>query len=97
MKTTTYSDGSKSYFYENGDLVEFIADDHYSTFNPYKKGDWGKVVLIAKEDKMSGISSITSFVGVQIAGVSTPKDSFIQCYSSVPVWDLQPKQGMNEL
>jgi len=72
-----FADGSHAEFYENGDLVEIIRDDHYSTLMPYKKGEWGRVYLQDRKDRERGSSSYTSFVRVIFEGYSSPIDCFI--------------------
>ena len=87
MKRETYKDGSFTEFYEEGDLVE-LTERHPSSWSA-KPGDWGEVVLKDKEDRDRGYSTSISFIRIRTAGVSTPKDSFVQCIPSVPVWHVQ--------
>ena len=94
MLKQRYSDSSHSELYQNGDLVEIIVDDKYSTLFPYESGEWGVVRLSSQEDKQLGRSSLTSHVRVFIAGYSSPVESFIQSYK-VGVSNLKSVGGIN--
>lgn len=78
-----HDDGSISEFYQNGDLVRLTKKRGYN-----QVGEWGEVHLDL-DDRRRGSAKLTSFVCVITAGVSTHKDSFQRCISSVPVWCLE--------
>lgn len=89
MKKFTYPDGSFYYTYCNGDYVQLI--------NPRKRGfisnnigEWGRVYLEDREDRIHSCTGLISFITINTAGVSTDKDSFQQRITCVPVWDVAP-------
>lgn len=88
MKIFRYPDASESYYYENGDLVKVIKG--YKGSVDTEVGEWGVIRLRDRKDRKQGFSGHISHVSIQTAGVSTPKDSFFQCISSIPVWDIMP-------
>ena len=87
-----FKDGSILEQYENGDIVEVTEDDRYRSISlGYSKGEWGRVILREQKDKEQGHTGSISHIGIQLAGVSTPENSFQQCISSIPVWNVKLK------
>lgn len=89
MEKITYSDGSFSYRYQEGDYVK-LDKPRNRGFISNDIGEWGRVVFESKKDRECGLTDALSFITIATAGVSTKRDSFQQRISGVPVWDVSP-------
>jgi hypothetical protein len=89
MKTHTWPDGSVSYYYEVGDLVQLTRPHRCMNTVIYKPGDWGRIFRIDKPNNVPS-PSLIDFYDIQMAGYCTPKDSFFQAATSVPHWEIEP-------
>ena len=52
-------------------------------------GEWGEVILSDKRDRDNGVATCINFIAIATAGISQPKESFRQCISGAPVWDVK--------
>lgn len=85
MKQQVHPDGSITHYYEVGDLVE-LTKTHFCMSTPiYQPGDWGQVYRVNKPE------SCIAFLDIQMAGFSKPKNAFFQAATSVPCWNVKPK------
>ena len=82
MNVHRQEDGSVTYTFEVGDLVELTKDQRISG----RVGEWGQVYRVSEPN-----SSI-AFLDIQMIGYSRDRNAFFAAATDVPSWNVKPRE-----